>query len=247
MRIGWKSILLILAIVLVTAYVGVMSVVPQDRDAHETRCQSVTCVLEDSIEHRYITPAQVVHYLRTVGLDPVGKRVSELNLQLIEDTLEAHPILATADCYMTIDGHMRVCLTQRTPMLHVLTADENYFVGTDRAPIPAWSTIRDTVLEVRGTLTHQQTCGEVADFAEWLAGDSIWCDEVDYLWLPEPHRYTLLLRDDTTQILLGDLREYPKQLRRLQHFRMRCGEQIRQKTYRQLDLRFDDQVIGRYE
>ncbi len=34
MRVGWKSILLILAVLVVTVYLGVMSVMPRDRDAH---------------------------------------------------------------------------------------------------------------------------------------------------------------------------------------------------------------------
>jgi cell division protein FtsQ len=176
----------------------------------------------------------------------VGKTMSEINLQAIEDSLQAHPILASADCYMTIDGNLCIHLTQRTPIVHVMTATENYFVATDRGLVPAWSTIRDTVLEVRGLLTHEQSCGEVADFAEWLAQDTVWRDQVDYLWLPEPHRYTLLLVGDTTQVLLGDLREYPKQLRRLQRFREQSDEKVRNIAYRQLDLRFDDQVIGRH-
>jgi cell division protein FtsQ len=246
MRVGWKSILLILAVMLVVVYVGVMSVMPRDREAHERRCSQIECYFEDSTVHRYITARQVEKYLHAAGLNPIGKTVSEINLQAIEDTLVAHPILASADCYMTIEGHMHIHLTQRTPIVHVMTAAENYFVATDRGLIPAWSTIRDTVLEVRGMLSHEQSCGEVADFAEWLAQDSVWRDRVDYLWLPEPHRYTLLLVGDTTQVLLGDLSEYPKQLRRLQRFLMRSDQQVRDQAYRQLDLRFDDQVIGRH-
>jgi cell division protein FtsQ len=246
MRVGWKSILLILAVLVVTVYVGVMSVMPRDRDAHQRRCQQIECYFEDSTVHRYMTDQQVEKYLRQVGLNPVGKTMSEINLQAIEDSLQAHPILASADCYMTIDGNLCIHLTQRTPIVHVMTATENYFVATDRGLVPAWSTIRDTVLEVRGLLTHEQSCGEVADFAEWLAQDTVWRDQVDYLWLPEPHRYTLLLVGDTTQVLLGDLREYPKQLRRLQRFREQSDEKVRNIAYRQLDLRFDDQVIGRH-
>jgi len=246
MRIGWKGILLMVAIILVVAYIGVMSVLPKQRDAHLTRCQSVECIIEDSTTHRYITEKQVMQYLRKVGQYPVGKTLDEVSLQTIEDTLTAHPILATADCYITTEGHMRLHLTQRTPLVHVMTANENYFVGTDRMPIPAWSTITDTVLEVRGQLSHKQTCGEVADFAEWLQADSIWRDQVDYLWHPAPHQYTLLLLGDTTQILMGDLNEYPKQLRRLHQFRERGGEVMKKEAYRLLDLRFDNQVIGRH-
>lgn len=238
---------MVLAVVLVSAYVGVMSVLPEKRDMQETRCGSVECIFEDGAVHQYITEKQVMQYLLSVGQYPVGKTLDQVYPQTIEDTLVAHPILASADCYLTMDGHMCIHLTQRTPLLHVLTADENYFVGTDRKPIPAWSTIKDTVLEVRGNLTHAQSCGEVADFAEWLRGNDVWCDKVDYLWLPAPHQYTLFLKGDTTQILLGNLQEYPKQLRRLKIFREKGGEDIRRKAYRQLDLRFDNQVIGRNE
>lgn len=92
-----------------------------------------------------------------------------------------------------------------------------------------------------------RACGEVADFAEWLAQDTVWRDQVDYLWLPEPHRYTLLLVGDTTQVLLGDLREYPKQApppATLSRTERRESAQYRLTD--RLDLRFDDQVIGRH-
>ena len=118
MRVGWKSILLILAVLVVTVYVGVMSVMPRDRDAHQRRCQQIECYFEDSTAHRYMTDQQVEKYLRQVGLNPVGKTMSEINLQAIEDSLQAHPILASADCYMTIDGNLCIHLTQRTPIVH---------------------------------------------------------------------------------------------------------------------------------
>ena len=239
-----KTIFIAVAVTLVTGYLVVMSVLPREAGKAEVKCHTVECRFSDSAVHQYISAGQVRKYLHQVGHYPVGRTLDAIALQSIEDTLAAHPIIATANCYMGADGTMYIELTQRTPILHVVTGKQNYFVATDRQPMPVWSTIRDTVLEAGGQLSMEQACGEVADFAQWLKGDSVWSARVARIELPQAHQYILYLRGDSTEYILGDLNNYETQLRRLSVFDSQRAN-LPETHYGQVDLRFDNQVVTR--
>ncbi len=242
MRIRLKTIFVVIAAVLVVGYVVVMSVLPKKTESESVKCHTVECVFKDSVRYRYISPGQVRKYLHQVGCYPVGTPLEKVQLQTIEDTLCAHPIIATADCYMSADGTMHIELTQRCPIAHVVNDKESYFVATDRQLMPVWSTIKDSVLRVRGRLTHEQSCHEVADFAEWVQKDSVWRSRIAYLNLAAPHQYVLYMRGDTTQYVLGDLHNYEAQLHRLSVFESQLRKLPKQ-HFGKVDLRFDNQVV----
>lgn len=244
MKLQLKTIFVTIAAVLVVGYVVVMSVLPEKTEQEAVKCHTVECRFTDSVQYRYISAVQVRKYLQQVGCYPVGKTLDDVRLQTIEDTLVAHPIIASADCYLSGDGTMYAELTQRKPIAHVVTNREDYFVATDRQPMPTWSTVKDAVLQVRGRLSIEQTCGEVADFALWIGQDSLYRTIVDHLACPAPHQYTLYLRGDSVQYLLGDLDCYPIQLQRLKVY-LAQRNHLPQKQRKQVDLRFDNQVVTR--
>lgn len=244
MSIRLKTIFIMIAAVLAVGYVLVMGVMSNRTENESVRCHAVECRFNDSVRYRYISAGQVRKYLHQTGCYPVGKTLDDICLQVIEDTLLAHPIIASANCYMGADGTMYAELTQRQPIAHVVTGHEDYFVATDRKPMPTWSTVKDSVLQVRGNLTHEQTCGEVADFAEWLLANSTWRSRIEYLSFRKPHFYTLRIIGDTTQYILGDLNNYAVQLQRLLVYESQRSK-LPQKEYGQIDLRFDNQVVTR--
>lgn len=245
MKPATRAILLTVAVVAVVAYLVVMSWVPVKVDQEARECRAIQVTIEDSALHRYITPAEVCRYLDDLHLNPVGSTVSAVELQPIEDTLIAHPLLANANCYIDANGVFCVELSQRVPLVRVDNARESYYVAEDRGIMPAVPSITTPVLQVRGALTHEMACGETADFAEWVRQSEYWKDKIMGLYLRPDGDVVMVLRNDACHVLLGSWQDYEKKLRRLQVFYENGYRQIDHPPYRELDVRFDGQVIGR--
>jgi len=216
----------------------------------EATCTSLRFFIEDKAERLYVTEGELTQLLRKSDLYPVGRTLPPAMLHRIETTIAHHPMVRTADCYMTPRGEMRIRLTQRVPLLRVQAPLDTYFIDTDRRVMEARSTVRDKVLVVTGLVGVQMASNVLADFAEWLSKDKYWRIRIHHLQIQNPQMVYLYLRNEQGEmrperVVLGSMKDYENKLNKLRVFLENGADATRDKHYMELDLRFKGQVIGR--
>ena len=117
---------------------------------NERVCTQLQIIVTDSAERQFVDKAELIRLLRTGGQYPVGKRLNTLSMDSIENIITAHPMVRKAECYPTAQNHIHVVLHQRVPLLKVVTESGNYFIDTDRLPMPVRESVRTNVLIVSG-------------------------------------------------------------------------------------------------
>ena len=241
LHIAWVSTAVIIAVGLLVAGVCAGRACRPD-----TLCPALRYEITDAAERHYLSEDELNRLLRAQDAYPVGKPLSHIPLQRIEDIVRTNPMVRTAECYADPTGEVRVRLTQRQPLLKVITADDGYIVDTDRKRMPLRESITDTMPVVTGRVGQQMAMTSVADFAEWLQDNSYWCTRIKYIEVCNPHYVRLLPADpDKEIIVLGDLDGYRAKLRKLRTYYENGGAQIGNGKYKELDLRFSGQVVGR--
>lgn len=226
-------------------YVVVAGVVASHNDEHV--CGGVQIIVEDADEVSYITPLDVYNYLQHLHIVPTGKSVSDVRLQLIEDALTHHPLVDSVECFTSADGEILIHLTQRRPLLHVITPDTNYFVATDHRTMPPFPSLTTPVLQVKGIVDEVYACQHLSTLAEWLQGNEYWTAHLSYIQMSDTNNLSLLLKNDSTRILFGTLSDFPSKFNRLQKWYENIPIQPDYQPYRELDVRFAGQVIGRHQ
>ena len=91
---------------------------------NEAECRGITYIIEDRAERMYLSENELTAMLQAEEIYPVGRSVDQVSLHRIERTIGKHPMVRTAECYMTARHEVRVRLTQRVPILRVQTAIE---------------------------------------------------------------------------------------------------------------------------
>lgn len=209
-------------------------------------CSSVQYRITDADKRLYLSENELNTLLRSQDAYPVGKAVSHISMQRIEDVVRSHSMVRTAQCYISPQGQLIISITQRTPLLRVITADDSYIIDTDRLRMPVRPSIRDTVLVVIGKVGQQMARTSIADFAEWLQDNDYWSPRIRYLEVVSPHYIRLLPTNPSAEIIvLGNLDNYQDKLRKLRIYYENAAPETLSKRYKELDLRFDGQVIGR--
>ena len=140
---------------------------------------------------------------------------------------------------------MRVRLTQRVPLLRVMTASDTYLIDEDRQVMPAMAVVKDSVLVVRGAVGVQIASGALGDFAEWLQTNKYWRERVRYVYVQSPQMVYLYLRGGLPRVVLGNMQGYERKLAKLRTFLDEGTEAMAGKKYTELDVRFRGQVVGR--
>lgn len=227
---------------LVGAVVSGYRMRPSDRP-----CPSVKFIIKDRAERLYLTEQELNSLLQSENLYPVGKVLDEGVLYHIEKTVKSHPMVRTAECYVTVRDEVRIRITQRVPLLRVQTAaGETYLIDTDRRVMQARASVKDEVPVVTGTVGVKMAASQMADFAEWLQNNDYWRNAIHHVRVQSPQMIYVYLRgENRPRIVLGGMNRYEQKLAKLRIFLEKGGEATQGKQYTELDLRFKGQVIGR--
>ena len=246
-QIIWKSIgVCVTALLLVGAVISGFRMTPTDAP-----CVSMRYLIEDKSERMYLTESELNMLLYAEDVYPLGRKLNLVSLHRIERAIKAHPMVRTAECYLTPRNEVRVQITQRVPMLRVQTNTDTWLVDTDRRVMQARAAVKDTVLIVSGNVGTQMAVTQLADFAEWLQENKYWNARVHHLYVQSPFMLYLYLKDangkmQNERLVLGAMNGYERKLKKMRTFMENAGEAIEGKNYREFDLRFKGQVIGRY-
>ena len=213
-------------------------------------CKLLRYIIEDREERAYLTEVELTQILRAADAYPVGRTIEEGALHRIEQLIVHHPMVRTAQCYLTPRGEMRIRLTQRVPLLRVQTPVETYYIDTDRRVMPARESVRDRVPVVTGNVGVNMASRSLADFALWLQSDEYWRTRIHHLQVQNPHMVYVYLSNQPSgisveRVVLGSMRGYEKKLNKLRIFLENGQDALKGKQYRELDLRFRGQIVGR--
>jgi len=215
------------------------------RQPDNRTCQKLDIRIADQKERQYTNEAEIAGMLLRQGLHPVGKALQDIDTQPIEDAVRQHEMVRTAECYKTQSGDVRIELTQRIPLLRVVTPTETYYIDTDRRQMPARANIDMDILTASGHVGLRMAQQELADFAVELQKAPYWKERITRIEVHEGKQIVLRQHDNEPRILLGSLENHQQKLRRLRTFIQQTDTNMGIPTYREFDLRYKEQVIGR--
>ena len=177
-------------------------------------------LIDDISERMYLTESELNMLLYAEDVYPLGRKLNLVSLHRIERAIKAHPMVRTAECYLTPRNEVRVQITQRVPMLRVQTNTDTWLVDTDRRVMQARAAVKDTVLIVTGNVGTQMAVTQLADFAEWLQENRYWNARVHHLYVQSPFMLYLYLKDangkmQNERLVLGAMNGYERKLKKM--------------------------------
>ena len=210
----------------------------------EERCKELVCKIADEDERLYVSEQELFTLLKQHNAYPVGEYLHRINLQHMENIIRQHPMVRTAECYTAEDGTARIRVTQRVPLLKVVTADEAYYIDTDRRKMPLRSSIHDTVPVAMGKVGFEMASTVLADFAEWVQEDDYWRARIEAIDVRLPRQVCIKQNGKQEDLMIGDLMGYEGKLEKAEVFYRRTAS-MEKPRYRTLDLRYQGQVVAR--
>ena len=239
-----KKILLTVFVVVCCGAVlvgGVWSSAQKD----DSPCTAVQIVVRDSMERQFVQVDELEGSLKRYRLYPQGLLMNQIDCQAIEQCLQAHDMVRNAECYKSPLGVVRVEVTQRVPVLCVMTAEDCYYVDSDREVMPARKSVDVDLPVFRGAVSERAAKEEYYDFVEWLQGNHYWRELISDVYVQHPRYLLLTQRGQKAKIVLGALDGYADKLARLRKLYTHGLDEIEHPDYREYDLRFEGQVVGR--
>lgn len=240
----FRLILLVLATALVVAYLIIGVALPLSHP--DTRaCEQLHIVLTDSAKRHYVSEAELTKLLQDKGINPIGQTMCSINIDSIERTITAHPMIRHAECYKQTHPIVMLRASQRIPQLRVINETETYFIDSDRKRMPARPSVDARVMCIVGHVSERAARNELFDLVQWIMHDSYWRKHISRIEVNGP-KDIRLCQADGPRILLGTSQQYEQKMNRLHTWYQSGADTLTATPYTELDLRYRHQVVARH-
>ncbi len=206
-------------------------------------CKGVQVLIKDSARLRFITKKEIILCLEQQELNPVGINLQTVQTEAIERLLKRQPRIKNAECYKTPSGIVFIEITQREPILRVMNSGRSYYVDREGEVMPVSSNFAAYVPIVTGAVNEEFAKGQLYDFALYLRRNAFWNAQIEQIHVDYSEEIELIPRVGNQIILLGKLDNYEYKLDKLFSLYKNGFSKTGWNCYRQINLKYDNQVV----
>lgn len=205
------------------------------------KLQGTFAQVENDEVVQFMTADEAQVFLRKNHPQLLEKEREEININLLEESLEKHPAVENAEVYSTIKGNLYVKITQRVPVLRFNSSLSSYYLDKNAHKMPLSSAFTASVPLVTGGLRGQEK--EACQLFAHLHSDPICQNWFTGLHIQNPKNWTLYAKVGAEQVHLGSPENFDKKLAKLKIFYRKALTNKERATLESINLKYQDQVI----
>ncbi len=238
-----KKILIILLAAAVIGYL-IFSVSYFKDKSRSGECESFSVVVEDSSHFRFVSAEDIVNLVKRYDLDPVGKKFSEINTLAIRDTILTNKLVESARVFITSRGSVMATITQRKPVLRVISDTKgNFYVDNERRIMPVSGNFALYVPVATGIIDEEFAQNQLYDFALFLSSHPDWDAWIEQIVVRENQEIELVPRAGDFRIIMGSFENYPAKLAKFARFVEEGLSVVGWNRYSAINLKYENQVV----
>ena len=238
-----KKTLIIIFGLLVAGYV-IFAIVRFSEKPGEEICTGVDIQVSDSASVQFIKVKDIERSLKDNKVSFNGKLIKDIDTDGVERILlKANPIIGNAECYYSPDGVVHIKVTQRNPIMRIMSNSDNYYIDKEARIIPVSSDFTVFLPIATGYIDTAFAKTALHDFALFLTKNEFWSSQIEQIDVLENKDVILIPRVGDHQILLGKLTDFEPKLNRLMEFYQKGLSETGWNKYDKINLKFGKQII----
>ena len=238
-----KRILLSIVMLVLIAYLAVAITAFNRKPADQT-CRDMELVIKDTVYAGFITKKEVSGMLEKKGIYPVGKPMDRIRSKTLERELAKHPLIDEVECYKTPSGILCVEVSQRIPILRVISANgENYYLDNKGTVMPPDAKCVAHLAIVTGRVEKSFAMRDLYKFGVFLQNNKFWDAQIEQIHVLSDKNVELVPRVGDHIIYLGKLDGFERKLERVKAFYERGLNQVGWNKYSRINVEFSNQII----
>lgn len=238
-----KKILRTLALLLVTVYL-LVAVTAFNRKPAAATCIGIELVIKDTAYAGFITPQEIASIFTKKKLDPVGKSMDKIRTSELEKILVTQPLIDRVECYKTPSHKIGVEVTQRIPILHVISSQgENYYLDNKGNVMPSSAKCTALVPLATGSIDKSFAVSDLYPFGMFLRQDPFWRAQIEQIHVLSDGTVELVPRVGNHIIYIGKPERYNWKLKRVKAFYRKALNKVGWNKYERINVEFDNQII----
>ena len=199
--------------------------------------------IDQSDDRYFIDRADVLDMFRSEGIEIIGKPVSAIDFELLEEVLYRHPYVETAQVYSTISGALQMEITQKRPVIRIISQGlGDFYLDENGERLPLSKNYSSRVIVANGYI-KKEMLDDLFLLATFVNKNQFWKSQVQQIYVAWPREIQLIPRVGRHKILLGDISNLEEKFDNLMSFYKHGLNNVGWDKYKSVDLRFKHQVV----
>lgn len=203
-------------------------------------CTALNVSVNQDNDLYFLDKLDIIQMIKDRGDSIVGQPKSTVNVAEIEKSLNSHSNIANAEAYMSINGEMKVEVTQRKPVVRVMNLDgDSYYIDSDGTFMPLSNKYTAKVLVASGILAEPfikrytysiadigkdsllnatSLLDEIYAMANYINADKFWSSQIQQIYINKDRDMEIVPMVGDQKIIFGDTTAMDEKFKKLLTF-----------------------------
>lgn len=228
--------------------------------------KSLTIDIHNSGQNQFIDEDDIRQFFYDRRDSIVNSELSRIDVNMLEKALNSHPAVENSDISVSVNGDVKVEITERTPLVRVINMDgESYYIDTKKKLMPLSDNYTARVLVVNGYIFEpysrrnmfsvEQIAGnetfrdvslldDIWKMADFISSDTLLQNLVHQLTVNSEKEFEMFTAIGNHRIIFGDATDLAERFEKLKAFYNEGLNKTDNWTkYSTINLKYKNQVV----
>jgi cell division protein FtsQ len=183
-----------------------------------------------------------------------GRVLNKINIQKIEEALQANPFIQEAKVFADMNGIINVQIKQREPVLRILNlTNQDFYIDRNGYKIPPSASFTARVLVANGYILESfnnkvdtlktNLARDLFQTALFIEKDTLWNHQIEQLYVNQQNEIEMIPRVGDHKIILGDADSLQNKFRNLLIFYKKALPLAGWDTYKTISIKYANQIV----
>ncbi len=220
----------------------------------EKVCRSINFNIDYNNENFFIEKSDLVEIISDhVTEDVVGKNLTEIRFDLIEDNIKKIPYVASVETFVDIAGDLNIEVKQREPIVRVINKrGVSYYLDDHGEKMPISDKFTSRVLIASGyiednglTIGKVDSLGvnKIYELSNYIRRNPYWTAQIEQIYVDEYKDFIIIPKLGNHEVVLGTLDNMDKKFKDLYIFYNEGLKYAGWYTYKTISLKYQGQIV----
>ena len=213
------------------------------------KCQTIVVFISPDSPH-FIDEQGIIDMVEKSGEPIIGHRLSDINTEQLESRLNTFTTLKDVEIYRKIEAHgwsfhgkLVINVGERTPVLRIKTASEDYYLDMEGIKIPISSTYIERIVIASGIFPDETIKNNLIKMADFVNKDKFWRAMIEQVLIQPNGELLLIPQVGDYLIEFGKPDDYELKFRNLKAVYQLGFKNFGWNKYKAIGVKYQNQVV----
>lgn len=259
-----KKIIIIFVWVILLGGLGVL-IAFTEKQHKAVVCETLSILIKYKSDDYFITEDDILEHLLKNDFKIKGAQLSSINAGDIESSLYTIPYVGKVDVYVTIEGEVRINVTQKKPIAKVFNkSNQCYYIDEEGILLPQSDKYTARLLVANGEISdyyapsvklkqedslHPDTSViktalyKVFTMAQFVDKDAFWKAMIEEIYVNDKNELELFTKIGDAIVIFGDIDNMSEKFNKLLVFYKEGLNKFGWGRYKKINLKYKNQVV----